>query len=642
MNFVGLPGRGVAQTVTLDTSPSGRGQTIDGFGTCLSGTEAQQAWWQNLYFTDLQCSIVRMDLTPPFKAPWNGTNGTYNSPWFHNNPPLPGPETNNVRTYTGPTNYSRLYNGWSCPIPVMGTNIDTNVSYFDYSSSGVNVAAGVATAGFAQSGRLGSFKLIGSLWSPMPWVKMSSGNTISGQSYPGPANGTAYPFIWYNNFSGGVLDASGVPLEIFNDGTGPTSSLTQFARGIAAYLRGFQKTFGVQYYAISIQNELNFEEFYNSCLYPLSAPYLAAIKAVRAELDKYPDLAPIKLMGPEDLLGGDPYGLWQYGSGSTGTHKNLQFLQNIEADPTAATAEAFFCIHGYAGDGVSAANAVPTQWNWWANGWTNSPAAGIPANVNGFTAFGKKSWMTETSGENPAWLWPTNGFPGQGAWSLALRIHDALTAGQESAWVYWQLTDGSPVGAQELTDSARTNTSPKYVAAKHFFRYIRPNSVRVNAAVSDTTNLNVSAYLNETNGTMTVVLINVSANAVSASVNTPAAPVGIVSWQTFTSSNGSYWRPSTATVTNGSAPVSVPGYGVVTLFGVGLPKLQAVLSADDLLTLSWPAVATGFQLQSSTDLGAAISWTAITNLPATNNGQTSVTIGLGSGAPAQFYRLANP
>ncbi|HWY78186.1 MAG TPA: hypothetical protein VN281_21400, partial [Verrucomicrobiae bacterium] len=154
MIFVGPLGSVVAQTVTLDTSPSGRGQTIDGFGTCLLGTEAQQAWWRNLYFNDLQCSIVRMDLTPPFKAPWTGMNGTYNSPWFHNNPPLPGPETNNVRTYTGPTNYLRLYNGWSCPIPVMGTNIDANVAYFDFTSSGVNVAAGVATAGFAQSGGL--------------------------------------------------------------------------------------------------------------------------------------------------------------------------------------------------------------------------------------------------------------------------------------------------------------------------------------------------------------------------------------------------------------------------------------------------------------------------------------------------------
>ena len=32
----------VAQTVSIDTSSAGQQQVIDGFGTCLSGTEASQ------------------------------------------------------------------------------------------------------------------------------------------------------------------------------------------------------------------------------------------------------------------------------------------------------------------------------------------------------------------------------------------------------------------------------------------------------------------------------------------------------------------------------------------------------------------------------------------------------------------------
>jgi hypothetical protein len=102
---------------------------------------------------------------------------------------------------------------------------------------------------------------------------------------------------------------------------------------------------------------------------------------------------------------------------------------------------------------VNAANATPTQWNWWANGWTASPAPGIPPNVRGYTYFNKKSWMTETSGENPAWLFPASGYPSEGAWGLAMRIHQALVAGQQSAWIYWQATDGGAVGAQTLTDA---------------------------------------------------------------------------------------------------------------------------------------------------------------------------------------------
>ena len=47
-----------AQVVTVDTSLDGRRQVIDGFGTCLSGSEGQQSWWQQLYFDDLGASMV--------------------------------------------------------------------------------------------------------------------------------------------------------------------------------------------------------------------------------------------------------------------------------------------------------------------------------------------------------------------------------------------------------------------------------------------------------------------------------------------------------------------------------------------------------------------------------------------------------
>lgn len=626
-------------TISIDTSPVGRQQIIDGFGTCLSGTEASQTtWWTNLYYGDLQASMLRMDLSPAFKSPYSD-NG-YNSPSYGN----PGPGRNYVRTYTNAATYTSLFNGRQAKIAVMGPNIDSNIAYFDFTApgSGPQVAGVAARAGQAFKNYLGDFKLFGSHWSPMPWVKLADGNTYGAGGNNLPANGTPFPFIWLGNFSGGMLDTSGTPRPEFDDsslgGGGPTSALTQFARCTAAYLRGFQNTYGVPFYAISIQNELDFDEFYNSCFYPLSSGYVAALKAVRAELDQYPDLAGIKIMGPEDVLGGDAYGMWEYGAGSTAADKNLQFLQAVGEDPDATAAEGFFCIHGYDSDGVSAAAATPTQWNWWADGWGASPAPGIPPNVQGFTYYGKKSWMTETSGEDPAWLSPNSGFPGQGAWSLALRIHQALTAGQESAWAYWQLTDGNPVDAYQLTDSATNTNSAKYVAAKHFFRYIRPNSVRVNTTVSGTTNLEASAYLNITNGTMTIVLINVSTNAILATINTPALPAGISMWQSFTSSTNGFWQAGSATVSNAGATVTVPTYGIVTLYGVGVPVLRATSLPGGELNLSWSAAATGYGLQSKTNLESAMAWSVVTDQPVLTNGLFSVSLG-----PTNricFYRLS--
>ncbi|MCB0706293.1 MAG: hypothetical protein KDC34_13335, partial [Saprospiraceae bacterium] len=407
-------------------------QIIDGFGAHQGNGDVNQNWWQELYYEDLRASIYRVDLTPQLIAPYSDLS-VY-SPWFMGSgtdsvfnledPDNPnGPEDNRVRTYTGPDDYSRLFGGLHAPIAVMGPDIDENVGYFQYAPDGA------ISEGMANAAQLGDFKLIGSLWSPLPWVKVSSGNSWSQNWWPGPVFGAEWPFVWGGNYAGGMLDVSDTPLEVFDDaalgGTGPTSALTQFARSTAAYILGYQEFHNVSFYAISIQNELNFEQFYNSATYPLSQQYIKAVKVLREEFDKYPALENILIMGPEDLLGGDAYGMWQYGGASDPTHKNLQYLQNIAADPEAADAVDFFCIHGYGSDGVSVAGANSVLWDWWVNGWQSSPAAGIPGNVAGFSAFGKKSWMTETSGENPAWIWPQSGYPSDGGWSLGLRIHQA-------------------------------------------------------------------------------------------------------------------------------------------------------------------------------------------------------------------------
>ena len=88
-------------------------------------------------------------------------------------------------------------------------------------------------------------------------------------------------------------------------------------------------------------------------------------------------------------------------------------------------------------------------------------------------ADGRESWMSETSGQPASW---------GGALSLAANAQDALVQGNVSAWLYWQMSDGGATGSgNTLTGSGAglDTAAPKYVAAKHFFRYIRPGAVRV-------------------------------------------------------------------------------------------------------------------------------------------------------------------
>ena len=557
----------VPVAIVVDTTQ--RHQTLDGFGACVSGDEAKQSWWQSLYFDDLRASLMRMDLTPAFKAPYSTLD--YCSPWFGEPGSLAldnnqnGPDGTRTRPYTGPADYVTAFGGCTPSIAVMGPDIDTNVQKFDFSAQ-ANPGL-IAQLGTQRASQLGDFKLYGSLWSPAPWLKVADGNTAPSNSWPLPAGGTAYPFIWGANFAGGKLDVSNTALAVFNDGTANTSALTQFGRSMAAFLRGFQNQYGVRFYAISIQNELDFEEYYNSAYYPQAAGYVAAVKAVRAQLDLYDDLKAIRIIGPEDVLGGDAYGMWQYGSGDSASDKNLQFVQAVESDATASSALAGFAVHGYSSDGATSAGAAANLWAYWANGWQTSPGSGLPANVKGVTAYQKFSWMTETSGELPEWLASSTsgGFPDKGAFSLAVGLHQALTTGAENGYIYWQLTNGSPsddTHVETLTDATQLGNAPKYVAAKHFFRFIRPGAQRIAATVTGSTAVLASAYVQDSQGALTVVVIN---------ENTGTTPVTLTLPDGFTDSPAAYvssstalWVSTPATVSSGQVALSLPGYSVAT------------------------------------------------------------------------------
>lgn len=560
---------GSAQVSNIRIDPNQIYQTIDGFGAFESDADINASWWNDLYFEDMECSIYRVDLTPQLRSPYSDLS--YYSPWFMGSavknifnledPANPnGPEGNRVRTYSGPQDYSRTFGGRNAPIAIMGPNIENNLQYFVYRSNQA------IQTGKARSKDLGDFKLIGSIWSPLPWVKIASGNAYRENWWPGPVANTAWPFVWGGNFAGGKLDVTDIPMQVFDDrslgGSGPTSSLTQFARSTAAYILGYQRYYNVRFYAISIQNELNFEQFYNSATYPLSSQYITALKAVRKEFDKHPELQSIQIMGPEDLLGGDAYGMWEYGSSNGPIHKNLQYLQNIEADTAAKRALAFYCIHGYANDGVTSSGAQPNLWNWWVNGWTTSPAPGIPANVKGWDGPQKKSWMTETSGEHSDWIFPKSAYPGEGAFGLSVRIHQALTTGKESAWIYWTFSDSDNngnVSLYGLTNAALGINSPKYVAAKHYFKFIRPGSKRIGAFVSGSNSVLASAYFHEGNKKMTLVMINTSSTQQTTEITLPAGHSGV---ETFKSKENNLWQTGmlqagTGSLTNLMDPYSV-------------------------------------------------------------------------------------
>ncbi|MET0340575.1 MAG: hypothetical protein ABW252_06215 [Polyangiales bacterium] len=555
-----LPGLAQAQAtdgqVIVDASPAGRRQVIDGFGTTLN-PRAAEPWYQALLLDDLRVSIARMDMSPRFAAPYS--DAYYHAPSFDGPIHFPGADNNNVRTYTGPSDYGRLYGSTGAPIAVMGPNIDENVKMFNFDDPRPATAGRFSRVAQSKRGALGDYKLFGTVFSPAPWLKIASGNVINAEGDRFPPANTPFPFIWNGNFSGGALDISDRPLEVFNDGTGPTSALTQYARSTAAYLRGFQISQGVKVYALSIQNELGFEQFYDSCGYPRANQLAAALKSLRRELSKYPDLAQIRLIGPEDLLIDSPYSLWQFGSSASPVHKNVRYLHELRAsDPEALAALDFIAVHG---------EPQEQAWRWFARGWSATPQGTLPARIDGFTAYGRKSWMTETSGSES--VWPRPGATAEsGALQVAINIHRALTVGEQSAWLHWQLEDGTPSNVFTLTDRAQGASAPKYVAAKHFFRSIRPNAVRVEATQDAAAGLHVSAYVHDANRTVTVVLINASASPRTTGIDVRGLSSAGRVWSSATSGPDVSYQTGTPEVVSGRPQVTIPAFGIVTLQSV--------------------------------------------------------------------------
>lgn len=271
----------------------------------------------------------------------------------------------------------------------------------------------------------GQVKVICSIWSPPAWMKTN--NATRG---------------------GGNLR---------------TDRYAQFAKYCAGLCLGFEKTYGVPVYAMSLQNELVFVEPYDSCVY--SPETIRDVTRTVGEAFKKWKVS-TKLMGNEDVGCGTWFRYMQY------------------AKPTLDDAGqylSFLCIHGYAGDGKTPST---NRDNWTALRRKLEP-------------YRRELWMTETSGDPPdTWA---------GGINVATHIHEALVYGGCSAWVYWQLTNPFDAGKESLcVDGAPT---PKYYAVKHYARFVRPGAIQVSAA-PDSPGLGVSAFVHKKDRTITVVLIN--------------------------------------------------------------------------------------------------------------------------------------
>jgi O-glycosyl hydrolase len=220
---------------------------------------------------------------------------------------------------------------------------------------------------------------------------------------------------------------------------------------------------------------------------------------------------------------------------------------------------------------VMGANEVPGEWARWLK------APGVASDE-------KPIWVSEASEDEGVWLTGKDGSPEHGAINVALKTHNALVHGRASAYLYWQMGDMHETETRYnllgKANIARPTQSKKYSAFKHFSRYVRPGAVRVSATFGNGTEswggasqydsahaLNVSAFLHENDGTLTIVFVNMMPKAQKVEVRVRSAAKIDDFARYLTSETESFSNLAAIRVVRNKTKIEVPAYSVLTLNG---------------------------------------------------------------------------
>ncbi|MGB2862107.1 MAG: glycoside hydrolase family 30 beta sandwich domain-containing protein [Sedimentisphaerales bacterium] len=284
-------------------------------------------------------------------------------------------------------------------------------------------------------------KIIGTVWSPPSWMKVNKSITDK---------------------KSGAIRAGGY--GEFTNRVDP-KYFRHFCKWMVEYVKLHEKL-GVPFYAVSPGNEVQFTQSFESCVWD-GRDYAVIIIMLRKMLNAE-GYGHVKTFGPETMTSH----LYDGGTGS--------YVKAIKDNPGALAALDVFASHGYE-DGVKTEMSATSSLRFW----------------DLIKDTGKPFWITEggTGGHD----WPAPIQKGIGN-----ALHNALVAGNCSAFVPWQITENRKNTHCIMLMSEYT---PKTYTAMHYSRFIRPGAVRIEAQPGFG-DVQVGAFLHKESGELAIVAIN--------------------------------------------------------------------------------------------------------------------------------------
>lgn len=319
-------------------------------------------------------------------------------------------------------------------------------------------------------------------------------------------------------YDSGIATASGIDGGSFL-GSGNNVTNLSYASQLANYVASMKNTYGVNLYAISIQNEPDADvTSYEACQWSGTQIHDFATNLYNALAAQ--GLSSTKIILPESESWGDSHGL----------------ASTAMSDPVVAADVGIVADHDYVAD-----NSVGDQ---------TVPAAN--------PSYGAALWETEV-----ALLSGSDSSINNGVY-FAQRVHLFMTQAQANAYHYWWLV-ASGNGNEGLLDTSAAVTKRLFTIGQ-FSRFVRPNFYRIDATSSQPSAL-ISAYKDSTSPAFAIVAINTIAatNIIETITMTNFSATSVTPW--ITSATLSLAPQAAINVTNGTFTYTLPEMSVVTFVG---------------------------------------------------------------------------
>ncbi len=370
-----------------------------------------------------------------------------------------------------------------------------------------------------------------------------------------------------------------------------TNNYQNYANQLASYVETMKTTYGINLYAISMQNEPDVNTTnYESCVWT-SQQFHDFIPYLYSALSNH-GVGSTRIITAED------------------EHWQFNLTANTMSDSNTAAMVGILAAHNYG------------------------------SSVSMVTNYGKELWETEIS------LLSGNDSSITNAVYWAGQIHQFLTIAQVNAWHYWWLINGNSTGNESLMDINGTPAKRMY-ALGNFSKFIRPNFYRI-GVITNTGPLQISAYMDPVSSNFVLVAINSSTNDVTQTFNFANFTANSVTpW--ITSSNLSLASNAPISVAGASFSNVVPAMSVVsfvgqstsTTFSTARPELTPISQAGKLV-LTWPTNNSGLILQYSTTLDpVAENWMTYPFSPVFIGDSNVLTNTMTDVSPL-FFRLKKP